>query len=114
MPSGPEMMRNFNNPEEDNLQDLFVNTPENPLELPQSEVSQFEHEITKEVTPETVAKAWGKLSDIEKKFITSPQEQFDSIIPEYESKHGEKKAGAIRVLRKLILKHDPLVGLIEN
>ena len=66
----------------------------------------------KELTPEHVAQVWGRLSDMEKKFVTTTEEQFDAIMPEYEKKYGEKKAGVITALRKLVLSHDPRVGLI--
>lgn len=69
-------------------------------------------ENKRELTPEHVAQVWGRLSDMEKKFVTTTEEQFDAIIPEYEKKYGEKKAGVITALRKLVLSHDPRVGLI--
>ncbi|MFY9493117.1 MAG: hypothetical protein WAP55_01410 [Minisyncoccia bacterium] len=66
-----------------------------------------------ELTPERVARVWDKLSDIEKKFVTTTDEQFAAIIPGYEEKYGEKKAGVIKALRKLILSGDPRAGLIQ-
>lgn len=68
----------------------------------------------KELTPERVAQVWEKLSDIEKKFVTCDQTQFDSVMPEYENRHGQNRAEIIKALRKLILSGDPRAGLIKT
>ena len=125
MSFGPEAIKNYGQPEEDNLSDLFgeeevakvINRKgalsEEDLERMLEGYDALEGK-TKELTPEHVAKVWETLSDIEKKFVTCSQEQFDSIIPEYGNKHGKKKAGVVQALRKLLLVYDPRAALIES
>lgn len=124
MPSGPEMMRNFNNPEEGNIEDLFANTPENPLEFPKEEVGEFERQVTKELTPEAVAKVWEKFASYEKKTILSGSDSsFEKLVGMYEELLGnrglgkdeiDKKVTVMRAIRKLIKADDPRADLIDR
>ncbi|MBI4118975.1 MAG: hypothetical protein HY452_01810 [Parcubacteria group bacterium] len=74
----------------------------------------FGGENPKELTPEKIAQVWEGLSDLEKKFITCDPNQFESIISEYESAHGLRKATIIKALRKLVLEGDPRASAITG
>ena len=86
--------------------------------MTQEEVDAFMVEVATEqkmrqLNPKIVSSAWESLNHYEKRFVTSPQSQFDKLIDEYEASHSTKRKNLITGLRKLTESHSPLVAEIK-
>ncbi|MEK9185807.1 MAG: hypothetical protein AAB863_03460 [Patescibacteria group bacterium] len=86
--------------------------------LTQLEIDEFTKEVAAEqkmrqLTPEIVSSAWESLNHFEKRFVTSPQEQFDKFIDRYEASHSTKRRHLITGLRKLIESGNRLASEIK-
>lgn len=133
MPSGPEIMKGYGNPEEGDFSNLFGENekPKNgsPEVLSDEDLEKMlENEElvveSKEISAEQVAKVYNTfLNDFEKKLVFSKEETFEKFVTDYEKgliAHGRnenfvsKKIGVIKSIHKLVMEKDSRASLIER
>ncbi|MDP3764833.1 MAG: hypothetical protein Q8Q95_04430 [bacterium] len=135
MPSGPEAIKNYGQPEKEDLSAIFgedekpkTGAPEvlsdADLEGMLENYDLAVEEKVKDINAEQVAKVWEKLATYEKKTVLSgSDESFEKYIGMYEEllrNRGlgkdeiDKKVTVMRAIRKLIKADDPRADLIDR
>ncbi len=133
MPSGPETLKNYGQPEEDLsglLDDDQSRERKKGQVLSQAELDEFVSTVAKELeqekvlTPEVVKQNYERLKSFEKKLVFLNEADFETWLNKYKSAlkerkgHREeeisKKIGVIKSIRKLIQAGDPRAALVEK